>query len=75
VNRLDELFGSVLHPDDIRDLDTPTTTLSPWVDALATRLKVLDAVIPWPRGGTVDIRGPVGVGQLVVICEIAHNLV
>jgi RNA polymerase sigma factor (sigma-70 family) len=74
VNRLDELFGSILHPDDIGDIDAPISTLNPWVDALTTGLKVLDAVIPWPRGGTVDIRGPVGLGQLVVISEIAHNL-
>ena len=43
-------------------------------DLLPTGLRVIDGVVPWPRGATVDLLGPVGTGQLVLICEVAHNL-
>lgn len=41
---------------------------------LETGVKVLDAVVPWPRGGVVDLLGPVGTGHLVLLNEVAHNI-
>jgi RNA polymerase sigma factor (sigma-70 family) len=41
---------------------------------LATGIKVLDTLVPLPRGGIVDLSGPVGTGHLVLVAETLHNL-
>jgi RNA polymerase sigma-70 factor, ECF subfamily len=41
---------------------------------LPTGIKVLDTLVPLPRGGVVDMTGPVGTGHLALLAEILHNL-
>lgn len=69
---LDDLIGSIVTPDTIPDL--PRVKLERTKERLETGLKVLDAVLPIQRGGTVDLRGPAGLGQLVLVAEIAAHL-
>jgi RNA polymerase sigma-70 factor (ECF subfamily) len=76
---LTHLFGTTVTAGDLAALglsDDARTAVLPSApsESLATGLKVIDAVVPWRRGGVVDIVGPVGTGQLVLLCEIAHNL-
>ena len=65
------------------DLDDPMPALPPGKPPLtrpesparlATGIKVLDTLIPLPRGGVVDLNGPVGTGHLMLIAEMLHNL-
>lgn len=72
VNELDNLFGRVVGPEDIPAGRSPE--LQPSGRRLETGLKILDAVVPVERGGTVDLLGPVGLGQLVLVAEIASHV-
>jgi F-type H+-transporting ATPase subunit beta len=65
--------GTIVH---LTDLDHDPAPPLRRADAalLPTGLRVIDAVVPIRRGGTVDLLGPVGTGHLVLICEIAGNL-
>jgi RNA polymerase sigma factor (sigma-70 family) len=66
-------FGTALSVADLGD--EPTPPLAPArSELLATGMRVIDAVVPLRRGGTVDFRGPFGTGHLVLICELARNL-
>jgi RNA polymerase sigma-70 factor, ECF subfamily len=65
------------------DLDDPMPALPPGrpplcrpesPGRLATGIKVLDTLVPLPRGGIVDLTGPIGTGHLVLVAEILHNL-
>ena len=58
-----------------RAADPPSPRPAPaGAELLPTGLRVIDAVVPIRRGGTVDFRGPVGSGHLVLISEVARNL-
>lgn len=48
----------------------PVIALKP----LGTGLRALDVLLPWPRAGLIDLRGPVGTGQLVLIGEVLSGL-
>jgi RNA polymerase sigma factor (sigma-70 family) len=66
-------FGTLVSVADLGD--EPAPHLEPArPELLATGLRVIDAVVPIRRGGTVDLRGPFGTGHLVLICELARNL-
>jgi F-type H+-transporting ATPase subunit beta len=41
---------------------------------LETGIKVIDLLAPLMRGGTLDLLGPAGVGKLVLMGELIHNL-
>src|SRR5205814_7485121 len=63
-------------------LHTDTTTVAPGLsvvrpqplEAATTGLKVIDAIAPVARGGTVEFAGPAGSGQLVMLVELAYRL-
>lgn len=71
-----DLTGQHLNADQLPALprvsERPQRPQHP--ERLETGVKVLDAVVPWPRGGVVDMLGPVGTGHLVLLNEVAHNL-
>jgi RNA polymerase sigma factor (sigma-70 family) len=69
------LFGQVLDPATGPPAPAGAKLTPPTPGtALATGIKALDAMAPWPRGGVVDFLGPVGTGHLVILREILHNL-
>jgi len=41
---------------------------------LNTGLRVFDALLPWPRAGLIDLRGPVNTGGLVLLGEVLSGL-
>jgi ATP synthase F1 beta subunit len=43
-------------------------------DILVTGVKVIDSVIPFPRGGKIGLFGGAGVGKTVVIMELIGNV-
>jgi F0F1-type ATP synthase beta subunit len=44
------------------------------VEVLETGIKALDLLCPYRKGGTVNVLGPMGVGKLVLIEEVVHNV-
>lgn len=42
--------------------------------AIPTGLKILDAIAPIARGGTVELVGPAGTGHLVLVVELSYRL-
>ena len=65
------------------DLDDPMPALPPGRPTLTrpsspgrldSGIKILDTLVPLPRGGVVDLNGPVGTGHLVLVAELLHNL-
>ncbi len=44
------------------------------VKVLETGLKVIDLLVPFPRGGKMGMFGGAGVGKTVVMMEMVHNI-
>ncbi len=44
------------------------------VHVLATGVKVIDLLVPFPRGGKMGMFGGAGVGKTVVMMEMIHNI-
>jgi len=43
-------------------------------DVLVTGMKVIDVMLPFPRGGKIGLFGGAGVGKTVVIMELINNI-
>ncbi|HVX44835.1 MAG TPA: sigma-70 family RNA polymerase sigma factor [Mycobacteriales bacterium] len=71
---LNELFGRVLDPATAPPLPPASELTRAAPELLRTGIKILDTLVPWPRGGAVDFLGPAGTGHLVILREIVHNL-
>lgn len=71
MSNFDEFVGSVVAPGGVPE--PPKIVLAPTSKRLETGLKILDAVLPVEAGGSVDLLGPTGLGQLVLVVEIAKN--
>lgn len=48
--------------------------LLPITSIFETGIKVIDLLVPYPKGGKVGLFGGAGVGKTVVIMELIHNL-
>jgi len=46
----------------------------PIVSVLETGLKVIDLLVPFPRGGKIGLFGGAGVGKTVLVMELMHNV-
>lgn len=69
---LSRLFRRTIAPADVPTAEPSTRT--PSGARLETKIKVIDAVLPVELGGTVDLLGPEGLGQLVLVVEIAAHI-
>lgn len=75
MSNVHELIGRRLNGEARPPLPPPPAMYRPdTLSRLATGLKAIDAVAPWPAGGTIDLLGPVGTGHLVLLAEVVHNL-
>lgn len=54
-------------PPTLQDQDTR-------VQILETGIKVVDLLVPYPRGGKIGLFGGAGVGKTVLIEELIHNI-
>lgn len=55
--------------------DAPTIMeQNPSNEILVTGIKVLDAVVPFPKGGKIGLFGGAGVGKTVVVMELITNI-
>jgi F-type H+-transporting ATPase subunit beta len=50
------------------------TEQDPAVKVLETGVKVIDLLVPFPRGGKMGMFGGAGVGKTVVMMEMIHNI-
>jgi F-type H+-transporting ATPase subunit beta len=55
------------HAPEFVELDTS-------VNVLETGVKVIDLLVPFPRGGKMGMFGGAGVGKTVVMMEMIHNI-
>ncbi|MBN1831142.1 MAG: F0F1 ATP synthase subunit beta [Deltaproteobacteria bacterium] len=55
------------HAPEFTELDTS-------VNVLETGVKVIDLLVPFPRGGKMGMFGGAGVGKTVVMMEMIHNI-
>ncbi len=69
---LSRLFGCIINPADVPAGEPSART--PSGARLETKIKILDAVVPVELGGTIDLLGPEGLGQLVLVVEIAAHV-
>ena len=61
-------FSPIHRPaPEFTDLDTE-------VRVLETGVKVIDLLVPFPRGGKMGIPGGAGVGKTVIMMEMIHNI-
>lgn len=70
----ESLLGRVYAPGEL-DLDTAPTVARPAArEPISTGLKIIDAIAPIARGGTVEMVGPAGTGHLVLVVELSYRL-
>lgn len=50
------------------------TELNTKVELLETGIKVLDLLVPFPKGGKIGLFGGAGVGKTVVLMELVNNI-
>ena len=48
--------------------------LLPVTSILETGIKVLDLLVPYPKGGKIGLFGGAGVGKTVIVMELIHNI-
>ncbi len=46
----------------------------PTTEVLCTGIKVIDLLVPYPKGGKIGLFGGAGVGKTVLIMEMIHNI-
>ncbi|MFO8091037.1 MAG: F0F1 ATP synthase subunit beta [Desulfatiglandaceae bacterium] len=63
----EEYYPIHRHAPDFKDQDTT-------VNVLETGVKVIDLLVPFPRGGKMGMFGGAGVGKTVVMMEMIHNI-
>uniref|UniRef100_A0A7S1KLK8 ATP synthase subunit beta n=1 Tax=Percolomonas cosmopolitus TaxID=63605 RepID=A0A7S1KLK8_9EUKA len=55
--------------------DAPSVLeIAPSNEVLETGIKVVDAVVPFPKGGKIGLFGGAGVGKTVVVMELINNV-
>lgn len=69
---LSQLFGRIITSADVPAGEPAART--PSGARLETKIKIIDAVVPVELGGTIDLLGPEGLGQLVLVVEIASHI-
>ncbi|MDR0882046.1 MAG: F0F1 ATP synthase subunit beta [Candidatus Adiutrix sp.] len=52
----------------------PFTEMDTSVRVLETGIKVIDLLVPFPRGGKMGLFGGAGVGKTVIMMEMIHNI-
>jgi RNA polymerase sigma-70 factor (ECF subfamily) len=70
----EELLSTVYAPGALDLGDPPRVVRPSGRQPIATGLKLIDALAPVSRGGTVEMVGPVGTGHLVLVLELAERL-
>ncbi|HNQ18845.1 MAG TPA: F0F1 ATP synthase subunit beta [Smithellaceae bacterium] len=66
---IDAKHSAPIHRESPTFLEQDTT-----VHVLETGVKVIDLLVPFPRGGKMGMFGGAGVGKTVVMMEMIHNI-
>lgn len=66
---LDNALTSPIHklPPPFEDQTTQT-------EVFETGIKVIDLIVPFPKGGKIGLFGGAGVGKSVIVMELIHNI-
>jgi ATP synthase F1 beta subunit len=60
--------------ESIYKLPLPLSSISTSIEILETGIKIVDLLLPIPKGGKVGLFGGAGVGKTVLISEFIHNV-
>ncbi len=69
LGTIDDSITSVIHRKCPDFVEQDTT-----VNVLETGVKVMDLLVPFPRGGKMGLFGGAGVGKTVIMMEMIHNI-
>ena len=72
VDGLGDVVSDKTYP--IHRPSPPFTDLDTSVRVLETGVKVIDLLVPFPRGGKMGLFGGAGVGKTVIMMEMIHNI-
>ena len=75
-NAIDEA-GALKDPSKRASIHHPPPSfeeLLPVTSVLETGIKVIDLLVPYPKGGKVGLFGGAGVGKTVVVMELIHSI-
>ncbi|HEX5682276.1 MAG TPA: F0F1 ATP synthase subunit beta [Desulfobacterales bacterium] len=74
---VDGIDGNTINRDIVRPIHKPApafTDQDTTVRVLETGVKVIDLLVPFPRGGKMGMFGGAGVGKTVVMMEMVNNI-
>ncbi|MFO7709286.1 MAG: F0F1 ATP synthase subunit beta [Desulfobacterales bacterium] len=74
---VDGIDNNTINRDNVRPIHKPApafTDQDTTVRVLETGVKVIDLLVPFPRGGKMGMFGGAGVGKTVVMMEMVNNI-
>ena len=74
---VDGIDNNTINRDNVRPIHKPApafTEQDTTVRVLETGVKVIDLLVPFPRGGKMGMFGGAGVGKTVVMMEMVNNI-
>ena len=84
LSRMFNVLGDPIDekPAPIKDIflasihrDPPTfEEQNPSTEILETGIKIIDLLVPYPKGGKIGLFGGAGVGKTVIVQELIHNI-
>lgn len=74
MHDISELLGQVHRASQLTVPDAPRVVRPDQLEPAATGLKIIDAIAPIARGGTIEMVGPAGTGHLVLALELLYRL-
>lgn len=72
IDKLGEVRAEKRYP--IHRQPPPVTNVKPATEVHETGIKVVDLLVPYPKGGKIGLFGGAGVGKTVLVMELIRNI-